>query len=37
MLSKLARRLIHESFRNKLREAADPQAVFDTIKSEVKL
>lgn len=37
MLSKLARRLIHESFRTQLREAGDPQAVFDTIKSEVKL
>lgn len=37
MLSKLARKLIHESFRTQLREAPDSQAVFDTIKSEVKL
>lgn len=37
MLSKLARKLIHESFRTKLREAEDPQAVFDTIKDEVQL
>lgn len=37
MLSKLARKLIHESFRSALRQADSGQAVFDTIKSEVQL
>lgn len=37
LLSRLARKLIHESFRTALREASSPQAVFDTIKQEVEL
>lgn len=37
LLSRLARKLIHEKFRTALREASSPQAVFDTIKQEVEL
>jgi fructose-specific phosphotransferase system IIA component len=37
VLSRLARRLIHESFRTALREAASPQAVVDIIHQEVEL
>ena len=37
LLSRLARKLIHEKFRTALREADSPQAVFDTIKQEVEL
>lgn len=37
LLSRLARRLIHASFRDALRAADNPQAVFDTIKEEVQL
>lgn len=37
LLSRLARKLIHEKFRTALREAASPQAVFATIKQEVEL
>lgn len=37
LLSRLARRLIHEQFRTALRHAGSPQAVVDVIKQEVKL
>ena len=37
LLSRLARRLIHESFRNSLREADSPEALVATIKREVQL
>lgn len=37
LLSRLARRLVHESFRTALREAATPEAVIATIKEEVRL
>lgn len=37
VLSRLARRLIHEGFRTALREAGSPQAVYDIIKKEVEL
>lgn len=37
LLSRLARKLIHENFRTALREAENPQAVFDIIKREVQL
>ncbi len=36
VLSKLARRLIHESFRTALRNAATPDAVVATLKEEIK-
>lgn len=37
LLSKLARKLIHEDFREALREADSPQAVVNTIDQEVEL
>lgn len=37
LLSRLARRLIHEEFRTSLREAGSPEDVFATIKREVQL
>lgn len=37
LLSRLARKLIHESFRTALREAGSAKDVFDTIKQEVQL
>lgn len=37
LLSRLARKLIHEDFRAALRAADSPQAVFDKIKQEVRL
>lgn len=37
VLSRIARRLIHESFRMSLREAPTPQAVVDIIEQEVEL
>jgi PTS system fructose-specific IIA component len=37
LLSRLARRLIHESFRSSLREADSPEALFASIKREVQL
>lgn len=37
LLSRLARRLIHEQFRTALREADSPEAVFATIQQEVQL
>lgn len=37
LLSRLARRLIHESFRTSLREAAGPTEVFEIIQREVEL
>jgi PTS system fructose-specific IIA component len=37
LLSRLARRLIHEGFRSSLREAETPEALVATIKQEVKL
>lgn len=37
LLSRLARRLIHEEFRTALREAGSSDAVFTTIKREVQL
>jgi mannitol/fructose-specific phosphotransferase system IIA component (Ntr-type) len=37
LLSRLARKLIHESFRTALREADSADAVFATIKQEVEL
>ena len=37
VLSRLARRLIHEGFRTALREAASPEAVYDVIRKEVQL
>lgn len=37
VLSRLARRLVHEGFRTALREAGSPQAAFDVIRKEVEL
>lgn len=37
VLSRIARKLIHESFRTSLREADSPQAVVDIIEREVQL
>jgi fructose-specific phosphotransferase system IIA component len=37
VLSRIARKLIHESFRTALREADSPQAVVDIIEREVEL
>jgi PTS system fructose-specific IIA component len=37
VLSRLARRLIHEGFRTALREAGSPEAVYDIIRKEVEL
>jgi fructose-specific phosphotransferase system IIA component len=37
VLSRIARKLIHESFRTSLREAGSPQAVVDIIQREVEL
>jgi len=37
VLSRLARRLIHEEFRTALREAGSPEAVYDVIRREVQL
>jgi fructose PTS system EIIA component len=37
VLSRIARKLIHESFRTSLREAVSPQAVVDIIQREVEL
>lgn len=37
VLSRLARRLIHEEFRTALREAGSPEAVYDVIRREVEL
>ncbi|MFP4635300.1 MAG: PTS sugar transporter subunit IIA [Nitriliruptoraceae bacterium] len=37
VLSRIARRLIHESFRTALREADSPAAVVDIIQREVEL
>lgn len=37
LLSRLARRLIHESFRQALRQAEAPEAVIDIIQREVEL
>jgi fructose-specific phosphotransferase system IIA component len=37
VLSRLARRLIHEGFRTALREAGSPEAVYDVIRKEVEL
>ena len=37
VLSRLARRLIHEGFRTALREAASPEAVYGVIRKEVQL
>lgn len=37
VLSRIARKLIHESFRTSLREADSPQAVVDIIEREVEL
>ncbi len=37
VLSRLARRLIHEEFRTALREAGSPEAVYDVIRKEVQL
>lgn len=37
VLSRIARKLIHESFRTSLREADSPQAVVDIIQREVEL
>ncbi|HEV8572368.1 MAG TPA: fructose PTS transporter subunit IIA [Actinomycetota bacterium] len=37
MLSRLARRLVHEEFRTRLREAATPEEVVAVIREEVKL
>lgn len=37
VLSRIARKLIHESFRTALREAATPQAVVTIIEQEVEL
>jgi fructose-specific phosphotransferase system IIA component len=37
LLSRLSRRLIHESFRQKLYDAASPDDVMDTLREEVKL
>lgn len=37
VLSRLARRLIHEGFRTSLREASSPEAVYDIIRKEVAL
>jgi fructose-specific phosphotransferase system IIA component len=37
VLSRLARRLIHEEFRTALREAGSPEAVYDIVRKEVQL
>ena len=37
VLSRLARRLIHEEFRTALRDAGSPEAVYDVIRKEVQL
>lgn len=37
VLSRLARRLIHEEFREALREAVSPEDVYDIIRKEVEL
>lgn len=37
VLSRLARRLIHEQFRTALREADSPEAVYDIVRKEVEL
>jgi fructose-specific phosphotransferase system IIA component len=37
VLSRLARRLIHEQFRTSLREAESPEAVYDIVRREVEL
>lgn len=37
VLSRIARKLIHESFRTSLREADSPQAIVDIIEREVEL
>lgn len=37
LLSRLARKLIHQDFRTALREADSPEAVFATVKREVQL
>jgi PTS system fructose-specific IIA component len=37
VLSRLARRLIHEEFRSALRQAGSPDAVYDIIRKEVEL
>ena len=37
VLSRLARRLIHEGFRTALREAGSPDAVYEVIRKEVQL
>lgn len=37
LLSRLARKLIHQDFRDALRQAGSPEAVFQTIKQEVQL
>ncbi len=37
VLSRIARKLIHESFRTSLREAPTPQAIVDIIEREVEL
>lgn len=37
VLSRLARRLIHEEFRTALRQAATPEAVIDLMRQEVQL
>ncbi|HXF36798.1 MAG TPA: fructose PTS transporter subunit IIA [Actinomycetota bacterium] len=37
VLSRLARRLVHEGFRAALREAGSPQDVYDVIRKEVEL
>jgi fructose-specific phosphotransferase system IIA component len=37
VLSRLARRLIHEQFRTALREADSPEAVYDIVRREVEL
>ena len=37
VLSRLARRLIHEGFRTALREAGSPEAAYDIIRREVEL
>jgi fructose PTS system EIIA component len=37
VLSRLARRLIHEEFRSALRQAGSPDAVYDIIRKEVEI
>jgi fructose-specific phosphotransferase system IIA component len=37
LLSRLARRLVHEDFRDRLRDAGTPEAVIDILREEVQL